>query len=1108
MIPRTSHHHQPSRSPDESTDAHAHSHSPQYSLAGLPESDADADAAPNTTIAPATSATAKNSVPLLSLPPPPRPPQIVDSPPQPAANESSRFRRQPHATTTTSNISTSYPLQSFSDNPPREASASAFFEDQDLDDEYASRRNPSRPFITPLKAFWQLMSKSPLLLRSSPGFGTGSYGAAPVGVSTENSEEEDSDDIRSRRDKRKKRTSGLRNALSTGTLTGTQSSTSDSESSHKNARRRTSGSRRRKNGSRKSSVADDLGIASKNGSGGIPIPIIGGSVEEGTPSSDESPVLDSSDEAIDDDLPYNEEDPPDNSIYPQVRASVSAVDNTTLSINTPRMWFLSMLFAILGSSTNLFFSLRYPSVSITPVIALLLVHPLGLLWDRILKRKNDPTEEFVDGLRSTRPSDDESEANSQNNLQQKFTKPSKIRRFRLWLSQGRWNEKEHSCVYISSNISFGFAFATDVIVEQTKFYNQEVSITYQLLLILSTQILGYTFAGLCRRFLVRPGGMIWPGTLMSAAMFTTLHKEKNEVANGWKITRWKFFFVVWICSFAFYFLPGLLFPALSYFSVITWIWPKNVVVANLFGVASGLGLFPVTFDWAQIAYIGSPLLTPFWAAMNVVGGLVIVMWILAPIAYYKNIFFSSYMPILSSAVFDNTGNIYNVSKILTPDFLFDKEAYHNYSRVYLPITYVLSYGLQFAALASLLTHTACWHGSDIWKQWKTSLKEVDGLSKTSYQPLPSNGASNVSSNGYNQPSKRGRRRPSVAESQADNIITQEDVHNRLMRRYQDAPIWWYLATFVSMTAVGIFVVEYYPVHLPWYGLLLALGICSILFIPIGIVMAITNQHSSIYLICQLVCGAVFPGRPVANMVFVTYGYISSAQGIKFSADLKLGHYMKIPPRILFSVQMVATIVSSITQIFILNWMFANVPGICTPEAVNGFVCPLARVHFNGSILWGVVGPAEFFGPNATYRILVWAFPLGAIAPVVLWLYARNRKKNIVRKINLPVLFGSLSWIPPATGLNFSVWALVCFVFNYVVKRRAGNWWAKYTMTLSAALDSGLAFGLVVVFFGFVYPGLMEGFKWWGTEIYKRGCDWNACPYKVVPNGSHFGPDTW
>jgi hypothetical protein len=52
---------------------------------------------------------------------------------------------------------------------------------------------------------------------------------------------------------------------------------------------------------------------------------------------------------------------------------------------------------------------------------------------------------------------------------------------------------------------------------------------------------------------------------------------------------------------------------------------------NQFGVASGLGLFPMTFDWSQIAYIGSPLVVPFWAAMNIIGGLVIVMWIVAPI---------------------------------------------------------------------------------------------------------------------------------------------------------------------------------------------------------------------------------------------------------------------------------------------------------------------------------------------------------------------------------------------------------------------------------------------------------------------------------------------
>jgi len=245
-------------------------------------------------------------------------------------------------------------------------------------------------------------------------------------------------------------------------------------------------------------------------------------------------------------------------------------------------------------------------------------------------------------------------------------------------------------------------------------------------------------------------------------------------------------------------------PALSYFNVITWFAPRNVVVANLFGVVSGLGLFPLTFDWAQIAYIGSPLLTPFWAAMNVVGGLVIVMWIIAPIAYYSNWLYSSYMPILSAAVFDNTGNVYDVSKILTDNFLFDREAYQNYSRVFLPITYVLSYGVQFAGLAALLTHTACWHGRDIWRQWTVSLKEAREESKPSYQPLAN------STEGLRRRSSGNGIGPGHLEhrgSGIENLMSREDVHNRLMKRYKDAPLAWYLLTFLVMLATGIFVVE-------------------------------------------------------------------------------------------------------------------------------------------------------------------------------------------------------------------------------------------------------------------------------------------------------------
>jgi OPT oligopeptide transporter protein len=169
------------------------------------------------------------------------------------------------------------------------------------------------------------------------------------------------------------------------------------------------------------------------------------------------------------------------------------------------------------------------------------------------------------------------------------------------------------------------------------------------------------------------------------------------------------------------------------------------------------------------------------------------------------------MPILSSSVFDNTGNLYDVSRILTKDFLFDREAYKNYSRVYMPITYILSYGLQFAALTALVTHTACWHGKDIWRQWKRSRQEVVDEPKGSYEPVSSAEPSeeNVPPLNANGKSRRHRDRMGSTNSgpELDNLMGGEDVHSRLMKRYEDAPNSWYLGTFVVMIAIGIFVVE-------------------------------------------------------------------------------------------------------------------------------------------------------------------------------------------------------------------------------------------------------------------------------------------------------------
>ena len=69
---------------------------------------------------------------------------------------------------------------------------------------------------------------------------------------------------------------------------------------------------------------------------------------------------------------------------------------------------------------------------------------------------------------------------------------------------------------------------------------------------MSTQLIGFSIGGICKRFLVDPPPMIWPGTLVTAALFNTLHSLEtsgSQVLGG--ISRGRFFTYVFI-GFFFY----------------------------------------------------------------------------------------------------------------------------------------------------------------------------------------------------------------------------------------------------------------------------------------------------------------------------------------------------------------------------------------------------------------------------------------------------------------------------------------------------------------------------------------------------------------------------
>ena len=75
--------------------------------------------------------------------------------------------------------------------------------------------------------------------------------------------------------------------------------------------------------------------------------------------------------------------------------------------------------------------------------------------------------------------------------------------------------------------------------------------------------------------------------------------------------------------------------------------------------------------------------------------------------------------------------------------------------------------------------------------------------------------------------------------------------------------------------------------------------------------------------------------------------------LNFTQDLKLGHYLKVPPRASFMAQAVATLLSGVLQVGVKTALFTTVPDICSEGQKSMLTCPHDRVFFSASAIWCV-----------------------------------------------------------------------------------------------------------------------------------------------------------
>eukprot|EP00253_Pinus_taeda_P029154 PITA_29154 len=478
-------------------------------------------------------------------------------------------------------------------------------------------------------------------------------------------------------------------------------------------------------------------------------------------------------------------------------------------------------------------------------------------------------------------------------------------------------------------------------------------------------------------------------------------------------------------------------------SWICWAFPHSVLAHQLGSALYGLGIGCLGIDWSTISsYLQSPLATPWFAIANMAVGFVLVVYVITPLTYWFNLYDAKTFPIFSDSLFNSTGQPYDIAGIVDSNFHLDREIYEKNGPIHLTTFFAFTYGVGFAALSAALVHVLLFHGKDIWR-----------LSQSAFR------------------------------------VQKLDVHTRLMRKYKQVPQLWFTGILVGTIALAIFTCEYYSeqIQLPWWGVILACGIAFFFTLPIGVIAATTNQTLGLNIITEYIIGYVYPGKPVASVCFKTYGYISMGQALSFLEDFNLGHYMKIPPRAMFSVQIVGTVISGIVYLSTAWWIMHSIPNICDTAVLpsdSPWTCPGDHVFYSASVIWGLVGPRRIFGNLGEYGAINLFFLVGAIAPVIVWLFHKAYpKKEWIRLINMPILIGATGMMPPATAVNYTSWILMGFIFSFVLYRYKKDWWKRHNYVMSAGLDAGLAFMGVLLYFCLGYENI--SLNWWGANI--DGC---------------------
>lgn len=753
------------------------------------------------------------------------------------------------------------------------------------------------------------------------------------------------------------------------------------------------------------------------------------------------------------------------SIYPQVRSVTKPYEEPDEGpIETIRVYLISIIMSCAGSALATFFGTRFPSISISPIALQMLIAECGKLM------------RFIPG----------------------FSFPIGFGK-RVHFGGGKWTFKEQMLATCGMGVGDTAAYSQYAIISMANKYfygfeNLQGNFGLTIMLTLSSNLMGFGLAGLYRVFLVYPTQMIYwsnlPKIRLSRAL---LESEPKEKINGWTLSAQAIFWITSVIFFCWYWVTGFIIPFLSYFDWMCWISPNNEHLINITEVASGMGITPVpTLDPTVASTIS--MITPFystflnWFGMLLSGLVVIGM-------FYMNVSYTGYIPINTTSLYNDRGEVFAVSNILGDNQEFDHGKFLEYGYPYWSAGNLVSYGSFFAFYPAIIVYALL----------EYSRLMMEGV-KIFYRSI--------------------FKRQSVLRNYNDRF-------SRAQCNYKEVPEWWFMFSLAACIGLAIATVQHYKeTNTPVWTIFFGIGLTAAFMIPCGILIAVTNTSVQINVLFELVIGLTIPGNGNALMISKTFATNFNVEADTYIANLKVAHYCNIPPRAMFRCQVINMICNTFVQAGLMTWqsMPDSIPDMCNPELAktNKFTCNNMRVFFNAAVQWGTLGPKILL--RDLYPGMRYTFLFGALYPLPFWFgrhfalaYARRhswgeikqgagrfRNSSFIRSIislewftylnEIVIITGAINWGAYSLGF-YTPLVFTGLIFAVILPKYFPKWWAKYNYVIYAGTTVGNVIGALIVFFATSYKTVPD-YDWWGVS---KGSDFTPVARLTLKEGERFGP---